>query len=67
MATVVKVTTARLRQMKIGDTVHFPVGDPADMDTGKSLAYRVGRRQGCRFTAQSDYENNILTLTKLPR
>lgn len=62
-----KVTSADLRLMKTGQSLTFELPDARAIDSGKSLAYRLQHSEGCRFTAESDYVNNRLTITRCPR
>lgn len=61
---VTKVRTAVLREMKFGQSKSFKVPDGAAVESGKNLAYRMGRILGCKFSARADYDNMILTITK---
>lgn len=59
-----RVTSEAVRGMRPGSTVSFGPMTPSEMDSGKTIAYRVGRNTGCRITARSDYEKGILTIRK---
>lgn len=62
-----KVTSAALRGMRTGETVAFgPMAAPL-IDSGKTIAYRMGRILGCTFKASSDFERGILTIKKQER
>lgn len=63
------VTSEVLRRMGLGQTRVFalPEREPYTSraaNTGKALAYRLQRELGCRFTANTDFENKTLTITK---
>lgn len=62
-----KVTVKELREMKIGQTLPFDLPTSNAIDSGKSLAYRLQHSLRCKFSVVSDYDNNILTIKKLPR
>lgn len=62
-----KVTTAALRDMEMGETRNFTLTSADAINTGKALAYRAQYSLGCRFSAESDYINNTLSITKLPK
>lgn len=61
-----KVTSDALRKMKIGRTVTFKLPDADAINSGKAIAYRMQHSLQCKFTAVSDYANNLLTITKSP-
>lgn len=65
--TQAKVTTDDLRALREGETMVFKVADADAINCGKALAYRLQRIIGCKFKAASDYDNNRLTITKLPK
>lgn len=62
-----KVTTDALRSMRMGAVAVFDVADANAINSGKALAYRLQHILGCDFKAQSDYANNRLIITKLPK
>lgn len=67
-----KVTSDALRKMEIGQTVTFELPDSEPrlsraVNSGKSLAYRLQRELGCVFSAQTDFDNATLTITKNAR
>ena len=37
------------------------------INSGKAIAYRLQNSLGCKFSAESDFSNNTLTITKNPR
>ncbi len=45
-----KVTSERLRGMAPGETRGFHVSRGADVDSARSLACRIGRNLGCKFS-----------------
>ncbi|WP_290096995.1 hypothetical protein [uncultured Duncaniella sp.] len=64
-----KVTSDALRKMEIGQTVTFelPQTEPylsRAVNSGKAIAYRLQRELDCKFTAVTDFDNAILTITK---
>lgn len=64
-----KVTSAALRKMKVGQTGTFelPKKEPylsRAANSGKAIAYRLQRELNCKFTAVTDFENAVLTITK---
>jgi hypothetical protein len=67
-----KVTSEALRRMAMGETKPFalPEREPATsraVNSGKTIAYRLQRELGCKFSACTDYDNKTLTITKTPR
>lgn len=62
-----RVTSAALRMMRMGETVQFGPMTVPMMNSGKAMAYQMGRVLGCSFTATSDYERGVLTLKKMER
>lgn len=67
-----KVTSDALREMGMGQTAVFqlPCQEPAlsrSVNSGKTLAYRLQRELGCRFSTAVDYVNATLTITKNAR
>lgn len=63
----VKVTSEALRRMGIGQTITFHLTDADAINSGKAIAYRLQNSLGCKFSAESDFSNNTLTITKNPR
>lgn len=59
-----KVTTAKLREMKMGETKTFNVPQAKDLVTGAALAYRAARIFGCKFSVSSDSASRTITITK---
>lgn len=59
-----KVTSEALRGMKTGETRTFELPDADAVNTGKAIAYRLQHVLKCKFSAESDYVNNRLTITK---
>lgn len=59
-----KVTTAKLREMKMGETKTFNVPQTKDLVTGAALAYRASRILGCKFSVCSDSASRTITITK---
>ena len=59
-----KVTRELLRRMQIGETKTVYLSNAQACDTGKSIAYQMQNILNCRFTIETDYKNNILTITK---
>ena len=69
---VTTVTSAALRDMAIGESRTFKLPDHEPylsraVNNGKSIAYRLQREPECRSTAETDFDNATLTLTKKPR
>lgn len=59
-----KVTRDALRAMAIGETRTFQLPDAQACDNGKSVAYQLQNQLHCKFSAQTDYVSNQLTITK---
>ena len=53
--------------MEMGETITFRLADANAINTGKAIAYRLQNSLGCKFSAESDFSNNTLTITKNPR
>lgn len=62
-----KVTSEALRRMEMGETVTFELPNADAINTGRAIAYRLQHSLRCRFTAYSDYANNLLAITKTAR
>lgn len=62
-----KVTSEALRRMEMGETVTFELPNADAINTGRAIAYRLQHSLRCRFTAYSDYANNLLSITKTAR
>ena len=60
----IKVTSEALRKMAIGEPRTFDLPDADAINSGKAIAYRLQNSLRCKFSAESDYVNNRLTLTK---
>ena len=61
-----KVTREHLRKMAVGETVVFELPTAAACDSGKATAYQVQNLEHCKYSVQTDYVNNRLTITKNP-
>lgn len=59
-----RVTREVLTDMAMGETRVFQCGDARACDSGKATAYQMQNILGCKFTAETDYANGTLTLTK---
>ncbi len=62
-----KVTTEALRGMAMGESLIFELRDARAIDSGKATAYRLQNYLNCKFSAESDYRNNRLKITKLEK
>ncbi len=62
-----RVTSATLRRMKVGETQTFELPNAEAVNSGKAIAYRLQHSLGCKFSAESDYANNRLSITKNAR
>lgn len=63
----IKLTVEDLRRIPMGGTETFALPDAQAVRNGKSLLYQQQHVLGCRFTAESDFINCRLTVTKLPK
>ena len=61
-----KVTSEALRRMEMGETVTFDLPGADAINSGKTIAYRLQHSLQCKFSAEADYINNRLTITKSP-
>ena len=61
---VVKLTRDDLRSIEVGRTKAFTLPDAKACDNGKSLAYQFQNILGCKFSVQTDYVANTLTITR---
>lgn len=61
-----KVTSDALRKIEVGQSVTFSLPNAEAINSGKTIAYRLQHSLRCKFSAESDYANNRLTITKLP-
>ena len=66
MAEIEKVTREHLREMAVGETRTFTLPSAQACDNGKTTAYQVQNLEHCKFSVQTDYANNRLTITKNP-
>ena len=66
MAEIEKVTREHLRAMAVGETRTFTLPNAQACDNGKTTAYQVQNLEHCRYSVQTDYVNNQLTITKNP-
>ena len=66
MEEIEKVTREHLREMAVGETRTFTLPSAQACDNGKTTAYQVQNIEHCKFSVQTDYVNNRLTITKNP-
>lgn len=59
-----RVTRDALRAMRDGETRTFDLPDAQACDNGKSTAYQLQNQLRCKFSVQTDYVNNRLTITR---
>lgn len=59
-----RITRDALRAMSIGETRAFKLPDAQACDNGKSTAYQMQNVLRCKFSVQTDYSENTLTITK---
>lgn len=59
-----KLTRDDLRSIPMGRTKVFTLSDAKACDNGKSLAYQFQNILGCKFSVQTDYVNNQLSITR---
>lgn len=62
-----KVSSKTLRGMNTGQSLTFELPDADAINSGKAIAYRLQNSLRCKFSAESDYTNNRLTITKSAR
>lgn len=61
---VVKLTRDDLRSIDVGRTKVFTLPNAKACDNGKSLTYQFQNLLGCKFSVQTDYTANTLTITR---
>ena len=59
-----RVTRDALRSMHDGETRTFDLPDAQACDNGKSVAYQLQNVLRCKFSVQTDYVNNRLSITR---
>lgn len=59
-----RVTRQELEAMAMGETRTFDLPNARQCDNGKSTAYQMANLLGCKFSVQTDYSANRLTITK---
>lgn len=59
-----RITREDLRGMAMGETRTFALPNAQQCDNGKSTAYQMQNLLGCKFSVQTDYAKNELTITK---
>lgn len=59
-----KLTRDELRGIQVGQTKTYSLPDAKACDNGKSLAYQFQNILGCKFSVQTDYAANTLTIKK---
>ena len=59
-----KLTRDDLRSIDVGKTKTFYLPDAKACDNGKSLAYQFQNLLGGKFSVQTDYTANTLTITR---
>ena len=66
MEEIEKVTREHLRAMAVGETRTFTLPSAQACDNGKTTAYQAQNLERCKYSVQTDYVNNRLTITKNP-
>lgn len=59
-----KLTREDLRGMRIGETRTFKLPSALACDSAKATVYQMQNIERVRYSLQTDYENNTLTITK---
>ena len=59
-----RITREDLRNMAMDETRTFDLPNAQQCDNGKSTAYQMQNLLGCKFSVQTDYSKNQLTITK---
>lgn len=60
-----KITSDKIRQIGLNCSMTFKCDHPAQMFSGRQLAYKVGQVDGCKYTTSMDLQNNMLTITRI--
>ncbi|MDE6497114.1 MAG: hypothetical protein K2L21_00455 [Muribaculaceae bacterium] len=61
---VERITTAMLRNLRMGETAAYELPDAGAINSAKTIAYRLQYSLGCRFKMTSDSEKKLLVVTK---
>lgn len=59
-----KVTRNDLRGIPMGCARTFKLPGAKAINSAKAIAYQLQHEEGCKFSAESDYANNCVTITK---
>jgi hypothetical protein len=59
-----KVTREDLRAIRSGETRTFELPSAAACDSGKSMAYQMQNILGCKFSCETNYTENTLSITR---
>ena len=60
-----KVTREDLRSISKGETRTFELPSASACDSGKSMSYQMQNIIGCKFTCETNYTENTLSITRL--
>ena len=66
VVTAAKVTMEHLRTIPVGESMSIKLPNADACGNGKTLAYQNQYKLNCKFSAETDYKTNTLTLTKNP-
>lgn len=60
-----RVTREELRAMQPGQTKVFDLADARACDSGKATVYQMQNLLRCKFSVDTDYVSNRLSVTRL--
>lgn len=62
-----RITREDLRAIRMGETRVYELPTYSAILSAKASAYDLGRIEGCRFVFSTMPDENVLTITKMPR
>jgi hypothetical protein len=62
-----RITREDLRAIKTGESRVYELPSYEAVMSAKASAYALGRIDGCRFAFKTEPENNVVTITRMPR
>lgn len=62
-----RITREDLRAIKTGESRVYELPTYGAILSARATAYATGRIEGCRFVLSVAAENNVVTITRMPR
>lgn len=62
---VEKVTREMLRSIEVGYTEEYSLPSAQACETAKATAYQLGRIDGTKYSAKTDFATNTVKITRL--